>query len=298
MIDWNDVRYLVAVADGGSTLSAARSLRVSQTTVARRLSALETATGLTLVDRHQAGYRLTRDGEALLASARAMTDAADAFDRAAATRARDKSGTVRLTTEDVFANGLLAPMLAELHASHPGIVIDLDITSELRDLGAGDADIALRGTDRGASAGVVGRRICNNEWTLYCSRDYAERHGVPRTKEAMRGHAIVGGGGGSLWRAYQNFLRRWDLEGQVAIHQPTSGGLLTSVRAGLGVGVLPCVIADGDENLIRCLPPLDHDYHSIWLLTHDRVKQSLPVRTVVDFLYDRLMAHVRRIGLA
>ncbi len=298
MTNWNDIRYLVAVADSGSTLAVSRALRVSQTTVARRLHALEGATGITLFDRRQAGYRLTPEGQALLQHARAMTDAGDSFDREVVTRARATSGTVRLTTEDIFAQTLLAPMLVDLRKAHPEIVIELDVTSELRDLGAGEADIAIRGTRRDAPAGVVGRRICRDDWTLYCSRDYADRNGVPQTKADLRNHAIVAGGGGSLWRAYQAFLRRLDLEDRVAIHQPTSGGLLSSVRAGLGIGVLPCIIAEGDDSLVRCLPAREQDSHDLWLLTHERVRHSPPVRAAIDFLYARLMAQAAKVGLA
>ena len=298
MTDWNDIRYLVAVADGGSTLAASRLLRVNQTTVARRLAALEQATGLVLFDRHQAGYRLTPAADALIGQARAMTAAAEAFDAAAMAQVRAAGGTIRLTTEDIFANDLLSPLLVELHAAHPGIRIELESSSDLRDLGAGEADIALRGTSREPPAGVVGRRLCRNEWTLYCSRDYAARHGLPRTKAELRTHAIVGGGGGSLWRAYQAFLREHDLEGQVALHQARSSGLLSSVRSGFGVGVLPCIVADGDPTLVRCMPPRDDTTNILWLLTHERVRHNPPVRTAIDFLYGRLKARVEALHLS
>ena len=113
MFDWNDLKYFLAVAERGSTLAAGRALRVSQTTVARRLSALENATGLVLFDRNQGGYRLTPDGEGVLADARRVGQAGEAFHEAAQGRVRSIGGTVRLTTEDIFANTLLAPMLAE-----------------------------------------------------------------------------------------------------------------------------------------------------------------------------------------
>lgn len=293
MIDWNDIRYLVEVADTGSTLAASRRLRVSQTTVARRLHALEAATGLTLFERNQGGYRLTPDGAALLDQARAVTAAAESFDQAVASRFRQIGGTVRLTTEDVFAQTLLAPMLVALRAVHPDIVIELDVTSELRDLGAGEADIALRATNREPPAGFVGRRICPDEWTLYCSRAYADKNGVPQNKADLRQHAIVAGGGGSLWRAYQAYLRRMELEDRIAIHQPTSGGLLSSIRAGLGIGVLPSIIADHDPDLVRCFPRRMDADHDLWLFTHERVRHSQPVRLAIDFLYDSLIRHVR-----
>ena len=66
MLDWNDLKYFLAVARGGSTLAASRALRVSQTTVARRIAALEEAVGLTLFEKRPAGYALTPAGSELL----------------------------------------------------------------------------------------------------------------------------------------------------------------------------------------------------------------------------------------
>ena len=297
MTDWNDIRYLVAVADSGSTLAASRALRVSQTTVARRIAALEEAIGFPLFDRRQAGYALTPAGETLLDRARAVETAASGFDEAAATQVRDLGGTVRLTTEEIFANTLLGPWLRELHDMHPEIRIELDTVRTIRDLGAGEADIALRSTASPAPAGVVGRRLCVDDWTLYCSRDYAARHGVPKTKEELKSHALVGGGGGNLERAYEAWINELGLQDQVAIHHGTSTGLLSAVRSGFGIAVLPCLIADSEPDLIRCMPPRRDHGRVMWLLTHDRVRRTPRVRIVIDFLYARLMAQVEKIGL-
>ena len=124
-------------------------------------------------------------------------------------------------------------MLRELHDLHPDIMIELDSGQALRDLGAGEADIALRSTVGDQAAGLVGRRICIDDWTLYCSRDYAARHGVPANLEELRDHAIIGGGGGNLWRHYQAWLKQLGLEDRVAMHHATSTGLLSGVRSGL-----------------------------------------------------------------
>src|SRR5690606_11565258 len=69
MFDWSDLRYLLAVAEHGSTLAAARHLNVNQSTVQRRLAGLENSLGLRLVERSTGGYRLTTAGSALLPSA-------------------------------------------------------------------------------------------------------------------------------------------------------------------------------------------------------------------------------------
>ena len=298
MIDWNDLRFFLGVAEEGSTLAAGRALHVSQTTVARRIAALEESIGVPLFDRRQAGYALTPAGEALLDQARAVEAAASGFGEAAAAQGRDLAGAVRLTTEEIFANTLLGPWLRELHELHPEIRIELDTGRTIRDLGAGEADIALRSTSKPAPVGVVGRRLCVDDWTLYCSRDYAARHGVPKTKEELKSHALVGGGGGNLERAYSAWIHELGLDGQVAIHHGTSTGLLSAVRSGFGIAVLPCIVADSEPDLIRCLPPRRDHGRTMWLLTHDRVRHAPRVRVVIDFLYERLKRRVSELKLA
>src|SRR4051794_15487210 len=137
MLDWNDLRYFLAVAEHDSTLAAGRALRVSQTTVARRIAALEETIGFPLFEKRQAGYALTPAGEDLLDRARQVGLAASAFIEAAAAEKRDTSGTVRITTQEIFAVTLLAPMLRELHERHPEIMIELDDAQEFRDLAQG-----------------------------------------------------------------------------------------------------------------------------------------------------------------
>ena len=293
MLDWNDLRYFLAVAREGSTLAAGRALRVSQTTVARRISALEQAIGFPLFEKRQAGYVLTPAGEALVEQAGQVEQSVAGLEEAAAGHARDVSGTVRITSEEIYAQGLLSPLLRDLHDRHPDIVIELDNSQKVVDLGSGAADIALRSSSKSQPAGLVGRRLCVDDWTLYCSRDYAKRNGAPSSVEELKNHAIVGGGGGNLWLHYQAWLRNLGLEDQVAMHHASSTGLLTAVRSGFGVAVLPCVVADADPDLIRCIPPREEHGRVLWLLTHERIRHTPRVRAVVDFLYERLSRHVR-----
>ena len=295
MLDWNDLRYFIAVARDGSTLAAARALRVSQTTVARRVAALEQAVGFPLFEKRQAGYALTPAGQELLEKAEQVETSASAFVDAASARTRDLAGIVRITSEEIYALSLISPLLRDLHEQHPEIMVELDTTSNLRDLGEGEADIALRSSSQDQPAGLVGRRLGIDDWTLYCSRDYADRHGRPRTIKELKRDAIVGGGGEKLWRHYQAFLHSMDLEDRVAMHHASSTGLLAAVQSGFGVAVLPCVVGDADSNLIRCIPPRDGHGRVLWLLTHERVRHTPRVRAVIDFLYERLSRHVRQL---
>jgi DNA-binding transcriptional LysR family regulator len=295
MLDWNDLRYFLAVASEGSTLAAGRALRTSQTTVARRIAALEAALGLPLFEKRQAGYVLTPAGDDLLDRARQVESAATGFAEAAAAQVRDTNGTVRITTQEIFAVTLLAPMLRELHERHPEIIIQLDDSQEIRELGEGEADIALRSAISEHGSGVVGRRLCDDNWTLYCSRDYAAANGVPTTRAQLKKHAFLGGGGPKLWHAYSAWLRDLGLEDKVIMHHASAMGLLSGIRSGLGIAVLPCIVADADPDLIRCVPPRDGHGRVMWLVTHERVRRSPRVRAVIDFLYERLSRHIRQL---
>jgi DNA-binding transcriptional LysR family regulator len=277
------------VARTGSTLAAGRALGVSQTTAARRIAALEESLELTLFERRQSGYVLTPAGEALVDAAQGVETAAGTFADIAAAQAREVTGTVKLTTEEVYAVTVLAPMLRELHQAYPGIRIELDTTEELRDLAGGAADVALRSVKVLSGDGLVGRRIAWDPWTIYCSRDYAEAHGIPRNRHQLKGHVLIGGGGKNIWRYYRAWLQERDLEGAVVMQHATPVGLLSSVRAGLGLAALPTFVADREPDLIRCLRPNREDDITLWLVTHERLRHTPRVRAVMDFLGERLL---------
>jgi DNA-binding transcriptional LysR family regulator len=289
MLDWNDLRYFLAVAETGSTRGAGQMLRVSQTTAARRIAALEEELGLSLFERRQTGYVLTPVGEALIARARGVGEAAADFADLAASQSREVSGTVRFTTGDIYAVTVLVPILGRLRDALPGIRIEVDTSGEVLDLAAGAADIALR-TSKGPpeGAGLVGRRITDDPWTVYCSRSYAEAHGVPHSRAELLTHSFVGGGGNRVWPAYRDWLQHNNLEGRVSMHHSSATGMLSAVRAGLGLAVLPMFVAASDPDLIRCLPPRSDKDHGLWLLTHERLRHTPRVRAVIDFLATEL----------
>ena len=77
------------------------------------------------------------------------------------------------------------------------------------------------------------------------------------------------------------------------MHHGSATGMLSAIRSGLGIAVLPAILADAQPDLVRCIPPKAHHKRSLWLLTHERVRQTPRVRAVIDFLYERLSNHVR-----
>lgn len=291
MLDWNDAQYFLAVAETGSTLSAAKALRVSQTTVARRVAALEDSLAVILFERRRAGYSLTPVGQALLPDARALKASAIALADAAAAHRRALGGTVRLTAEESYVVSFLPAMLRDLRELHPDIVIELDATEEVRDLEAGAADVAIRVTKSMDGGGLVGRRIGDDLWTVYCSRGYADAHDIPRNRRQLAAHPLIGGGGGSIGQYYGTWLRENGLDKSIAMQHNTVSGLLSAVRSGLGLAALPCIVAEGDDDFVRCLPPAATGSREIWLVTHERLRHVPRIRIVMDFLGERLQRH-------
>jgi DNA-binding transcriptional LysR family regulator len=293
-MDWEDVKHFLEVADAGSTLAASRRLGVSQTTSARRVAGLESTLGVRLFDRGPAGYALTSDGEALRQRAREAAVALCGFKEQAASLARTIGGVVRVTVVEVLAVTVLAPVFRDLASEHPEISIDLDTSSEPRDLATGAADIAIRSSVNPLRAGLVGRRICDDPWSLYCSRSYAEAHGRPASIAEIRAHPMIGGGGRHIWEPYQKWLEINDLEAAVTMRYSSSVGLLAAVRAGAGLAILPCIVADHDPELLACLPLQAPQGHGIWLLTHERLRHEPRIRTVLDTLAVELKRLSRR----
>ena len=288
MFDWNDLRYFLAVADHGSTLAAGRALRVSQTTVARRIAALEEALGVPLFERLKSGYALTDVGEELLDHARQAGNHAEALYSAASAKTRSATGTVRITVEDVYSVTVMAPIIRELREAHPGLRIDLDTTSEVRSLADGEADVAIRSCVTPDDPNIVGRRLFPDNFSFYCSKDYAGAHGMPGGPDELGGHALIGGGGGGIGRAYDGWLKARGLMGSVVMHTGSATGLLSAVKSGAGIAALPCIVAEREPGLVRCYRPPRDNSSFMWLLTHERLRHTPRVRAVMDFLYLRL----------
>ena len=287
MYDWSDIRHFLAVARTGSTQAAGRALRADPTTVARRVASLEDSLGVRLFDRRQSGYALTPAGESLVARAEQLQSAADALGEAAAAAARDVSGAVRLTAEEFFSAKVLPPSIRDLNETYPSIRIEIEASDMPLDLAAGEADIALRSIVAPVGKELVGRRVAWDQWAFYCSRAYAAAQAAPRNRRELREHALIAGGPPNIWRTYQEWLRANDMEDSVTTHANTVMGLLGAVRAGSGIAALPCLVAEFEDDLVRCLPPTSKP-RGLWLLTTQRLLKAPRIRVVFDFLSDRL----------
>src|SRR5215831_19834926 len=171
-IDWEDVRFFVALARHGSLSAAARSLTVNHATVARRLAALEQTLATKLFKRRPTGYELTPAGRSALEAADAMEGAAAALARLEPDAAL--SGLVRITAVPSLAEAFLLPRLAPLQQQHPAL--DLEIMAERRpiSLQRHQSDIALR-LGRPERGDLLARCVARVAYRFYATRGWRDR---------------------------------------------------------------------------------------------------------------------------
>lgn len=283
MFDWNDLRYLLATARHGSTLKAAGALGVNQTTVARRIKALEDALGIELFIRRQSGYSVTDEGRAVLDLAQAAEDAAARLEEKVQARKRALSGKVRITATELTARVLLAPAISELRQSYPDIAPEIIVTDSRLDLGRGEADIALRAGGMDERDDIVRRRLPDSVWAIYIGRSLAETIGIPEDAAAISRFPVIVGEGVLAAAGPVAFLERQAGPGRIALRSNSLAGLLAAAEAGLGLAALPAVAAHASPHLLRC-PALGSFPSPFWLCWHESRRNDPLIRTVADFL--------------
>jgi DNA-binding transcriptional LysR family regulator len=212
------------------------------------------------------------------------------FDDEAASLVRADSVVVRVTMSPIFAFTFMVAIIRDLRLAHPDLRIDVDTSEAFRDLANGEADIALRVSTAPVGAGLICRRLTDTPWAVYCSRAYADEHGAPRHIDDLANAPLIGGGEPEVWPHYQEWLAEHHLEGQVVMHHNSSAGLLAAVRGGMGLAVLPCLVADSDPDLMRCLPPISGRI-GLWLIYPERYRAEPRIRKVLDFIAPRIPRH-------
>jgi|JI10StandDraft_1071094.scaffolds.fasta_scaffold76542_4 DNA-binding transcriptional LysR family regulator len=292
MFEWSDLRHFLAVAKSGSTLSAAKILGVNQTTVARRIAALEDALGERLFDKTAGGYRLTELGAAMVQSAERVETEVEAFSRMVAQRSRKLLGMIRVTTNDVLADCLLTPWLREFTQRFPVVQVETIITDRQMDLSRGEADIALRAATLSSGPmgdNVVVRRLATGKWGVYASKAYVADNGLPTNPDELAAHPIIAGSG-ELARFDPAFMKQVRAKGAV-IRQASSSilNIAGAIKSGLGCGPLPCVLGELDPELQLCFLFDEADF-ALLLMTREEMRNLPHVRAFNDFIASRTSA--------
>jgi DNA-binding transcriptional LysR family regulator len=290
--DWDELRTFLEVARDGSLSGAARRLGLTQPTVGRHIDALEAALGLTLFTRSPRGLTPTPAAQALGPHAEAMASAAAALGRTASGEAAADRGTVRVTASDVMGCEVLPAILAEFHAMHPAIAIELALTNRTEDLSRRDADIAVRMV-RPTQSGLIARRIGVSRIGLYAHRNYIARFGEPRSLADLRSHCVIGFDRDSrTFRAAGEFAANLTRD-DFGFRCDNDLAQLAALRAGAGIGGCQDNIARRTSELVAVLPNAIHYVLDVWLVMHEKLKATQRVRLLFDHLASGLTEFVK-----
>jgi DNA-binding transcriptional LysR family regulator len=286
MIDWQDLVHFACLARAGSLSAAARQLGVDHATVGRRITSLERALGLHLVDRLPRSSPLTADGRAVAELVSGMEDSVEAIRRYAKSAASAPSATVRISAPPSVAARLIAPNVVAFHKAHPGITMALYGATGNLALDRGEADIAVRMT-RPDNADLLVRRIGVMRFGLYATPEVAA--------EPAAGWSFIAYDTAHDHLTQQVWLRSLLAGRPVVFRASDVFGQLEAARAGLGVVALPRFLGDKDTSLVRlptASPSLTRD---LWLVTYPDLRRSPAIRSVMDFL-TRIVGDACRTG--
>lgn len=286
-LDWNDLRYFLAIDRARTLAGAARSLGVEHTTVGRRLSAMESALGAKLFVRTPDGLSATAAGEAVRPHAERVEASILAIQQVASNADDRPEGLVRLTTSDTFA-GHLGRRLADLRAKHPKITVEILPGNAKLDLTRREADLAIR---FGATPQpeLLCRSVGKVGWSLYASKSYADTRGPIVPTGRLRGHDVIGFGEtlartpGALW------FDEHASDAHVVLRTGSIPAALDAAVAGLGIAALPCFVGDPEPSLVRLVPELIGQ-PDLFLVVHPDLAKVARVRAVMDYFVERFTA--------
>ncbi len=286
---WDDFRLIKAVAEARGLPAAAAQIGVNHSTVFRRLRQIEEALGVQLFLRHRSGYALTPAGEEVVALAERVDADITSVTRKIAGRELAPAGDLRVTTNDSLLVHLLMPLLARFRQACPSVRLEMVLGNQALNLSKRDADVAIRATDTPPD-NLVGRRVARIGWALYgAAADFPDPAALPGLDVAAHDWISLSESFGGL-RVVKDMQARIAPE-RVVYKVNTVLGLAEAVEVGLGIGYVPCFIADARPSLVRLAPPEPSYAADLWLLTHPDLRHAARVRVFLDFMASEIARH-------
>lgn len=286
MMDWDHVRYFLAVARSGSVRVAAERLMVNHSTVLRRIAQLEERLGAHVFEKLPTGYRLTDAGDEILQFAAEMEVSSNKLETRIFGRDQSVRGPLRVTLAPPLATDLLMPDFADFARRHPDIEVDIVPSDDPVNLTNREADVAIR--------------------VVY------DRDKLAPNLHGMKGPDLYGGIYMSRalladWRSGSADRIRWIVKSNIGvpdwagpIEVPTvevpfrtseAGAQMAAVREGVGLTPLPCFVGDRDVLLVRVPGSTLRMHGTLWLLTHGETRKTKRVRLFTEHLSRCLASH-------
>jgi DNA-binding transcriptional LysR family regulator len=271
-MNWNDLKYFLALAREGTISSAGRVLNVKHTTVARRIEALEVSLGTRLFDKSRTGYAMTQAAENLYQQVVSMEEKVSTINRQAANQDAALAGPLKLTIAFELANRLIVPKMKPFCQRFPDIDLQLLMTKNLVDLATMKADLAIRMTPNPPDY-LVGSEIMKLHHGIYASQSYLQLCSQ-KTKVILFESQIK----------QPDWVKKHVSHCDVSLRVDDVGSMAVAAVNGFGLAKLPCFIGDTQPGLLRLDIEIPESDWGIWVLNHVELRSTARVRACKEHL--------------
>ncbi|MDP6832969.1 MAG: LysR family transcriptional regulator [Alphaproteobacteria bacterium] len=282
---WDDLRFVLTVAEEGTLSGAARTLGVNHSTVLRRVAAFENEKGVQLFERTSSGYALRPESRPLLAALRGINEQVNSLDRAIAKQGLELDGPVRITTSDSIAAAGLPGYIADFQAQHPNVVAELNITNSYVDFSSMEADITIRPAAT-LSEDLAGERACELMLRVYATPTYLTAN-PGRTYDS---HGWLGVMAPITSTTVGEWQRRNLPDANIVLRSNSFVGIRDAAERGLGLAMMPCFLGDPSPHLVRAEAFPDSLSASLWVATHRDMARSARVQSILSWFVGAIQA--------
>lgn len=294
MLEWDDLRTFLAICRHGSLSAAARALKVTQTTMGRRLTTLHARAGAILLIRVPGGYRPTAAGERVRARVEKIETEVLAVERAIAGEDTRLAGHVRVTTIETFATRILVPSLSDLSARYPEMTVELDADPRCLSLARREADIAVRLAPFEQNE-TIAQKVGRLGFGIYASPAYLERFGTPDWTHFSAGHKTISLQESLLHVPEAEWFTGLTRKAVAVLRTNSREGQLRAALAGLGLACLPRCAGDGEAGLVRLATPSRSPLRDIWAGVHLDTCHVPRIRAVLEHITQALRRQAARL---
>lgn len=285
MDDWDDIRIFLAVARQGGLTSAANQLGINHTTVARRLTKLETALRAKLAIRTPTGITLTPAGQKFVQHAERIELEALSAEQQVCSVDGTISGKVRLATREGVGTWLICPKVAQLNRRYPDLSLELVSEARTISLPKRDADITIS-LQYPPQSRIIVKKLVEYRLGLFAAPSYLQEFGPINTIEELSGHEVLWYLDDYVDIEEQRYMQRVVAKSRASFRASNILAQYAALTAGMGVGIIPVYQAGQDPALVRVLPNEVEEMRTYWLSVHPDAHGLPNVRAVIDFIIE------------
>lgn len=287
-MEWDNLRYILAIARTKSVAGAARQLKVHHTTVFRRLNALESSLGVRLFERLAKGYVLTLAGESMYHTALEIESKIATLDRHISGQDQRLKGIIRVTTTASLLRYLLTPCFAAFQREYPEIELEILESNQQYNLTKRDADIAIRTTNHPPEH-LVGRKIARAAIAIYGSKNYLVKN---ENIDNITEHTWIGAEESLEMVMYGNKLIQLLPQIKFEYKVNTLMGILYALLNDMGIGLLFCYMGNSEPTLQSVRPTIPELGKDLWILTHPDICHVARISIFLDFIAEALKSKI------